>query len=190
MRAVTALVSWQPEGRALDRNGDAGHHERDEVGGGGDALVHCAEQVAEPEPNLRGRMDAFADFVGDQDDGNAALAEDGSELVGVRQDGRVGTTPRQEIGDPDREAVDDDQVELRYQATAGPRDVERLLDGEPFPGPLRPMPGDAVSHVVVGGPGGGDESGARGCGAAEGDGVSALAAPGAAENEMRLVHGD
>jgi hypothetical protein len=49
------------------------------------------------------------------------------------------------------------------------------------------MPGNAIPHVAVGGPGGGDESGAGGCRAAKGDGVSALAAPRAAENEMRLV---
>jgi hypothetical protein len=49
------------------------------------------------------------------------------------------------------------------------------------------MPGNAVPHVTVGDPGGGDESGAGGRRAAKGDRVSALAAPRAAENEMRLV---
>ena len=96
-------------------------------------------------------------------------------------------TTVQEIGDPDREAVDNDQIELGHEATAGTGEVERLLDGEPFTGPLRAMPGNAVPHIAVGGPGGGDESRAHGSRAAEGDGVSALAAPGAAENEMRLV---
>ena len=83
MRAVTTLAPWWPGGRALDRNGDASHHERDEIGGGGDALVHRAEQVAEPEPDLRGRMHALADFVGDDDERDAPLAQDGGELVGV-----------------------------------------------------------------------------------------------------------
>ena len=59
----------------------------------------------------------------------------------------------QEIGDPDREAVDDDQIELGHQATAGAREVEWLLDGEPLTGPLRAMPGNAVPHIAVGGPG-------------------------------------
>jgi hypothetical protein len=49
------------------------------------------------------------------------------------------------------------------------------------------MPGNPIPHVAVGGPSGGDESGAGGCRTAKGDGVSALAAPRAAENEMRLV---
>ena len=71
-------------------------------------------------------------------------------------------TSVQEIGDPDREAVDDDQIELWYQATTGPSEVERLLDGEPFTGPLRAMPGDAVPHIAVAGPSGGDESRAHG----------------------------
>ena len=53
------------------------------------------------------------------------------ELVGRRQDGRVVVAPVQEVGDPEREAVDDDQVEPRRQATAGAGEVERLLDGEP-----------------------------------------------------------
>ena len=187
MSADTALTPWRLGGRALDRNGDTGHHERDAIGGGGDALIHRAEQVAEPEPDLRGRMHTLADFVRDDDERDAALAQDGGELVGVRQDGCVVTAPVQEIGDPDREAVDDDQIELWYQATTGPSEVERLLDGEPFGGPLRPMPGNAIPHVAVGGQGGGDESGAGGCRAAKGDGVTALAAPGATENEMRLV---
>ncbi len=101
VRAVTALTPWRPGGRALDRNGDAGHHQRDEVGGGGDALVHRAEQVAEPEPDRGGRMDTLADLVGDDDERDAALAQDGGELVGGRQDGRVVTASVQEIGDPD-----------------------------------------------------------------------------------------
>jgi hypothetical protein len=63
--------------------------------------------------------------------------------------------------------------------------VERLLDGEPLPGPLRAVPGNAIAHVGVGRPRGGDECGAPRSGATEGDGVAALAAPGTAEYEMR-----
>src|SRR5262245_52893059 len=86
-RSVRALAPRPRRGGALDRNGDAGDHQRDEVGGGGDTLVHGAEKIAKATTDLGGRMHALADLVGDHDDGRAALADHGGDLLGARQNG-------------------------------------------------------------------------------------------------------
>src|SRR5262249_10010655 len=92
----------------------------------------------------------------------------------------------EEIRDPHREAVDDDHLGAAAETAAGGDHVDGLLDGYPARGALRPVALDALAHVAIG-PGGGEEAGRAARRAGQRDGVAALAAPRAAEDEVRLV---
>ena len=138
-------------------------------------------------PIVRRRMHPFADFVRDEHERDQPLVREGREIVSGPKDRVVIAPTVQEVRDPDRQAVDDDQVDLSGEAAAGGRQIARLLDRDPVPRALRPVPGDAISHLAVDAAGRGDEADAPGCRAAEGDGVPTLAAPGASKDEMRLA---
>ena len=96
--------------------------------------------------------------------------------------------PVQEVGDPDREAVDDDQIEPaapgdgRSPATSsGSSTVSHSRGRSARCRAMRSRMSPSEVRAVATNPVRADRR------AAEGDGVSALAAAGAAENEMRLV---
>ena len=110
------------------------------------------------------------------------------ERVGGGQDVRLGVTSEHEVGDPEVHAVDDRERHAARQVPAGADEIERLLDGHPARGPVGAVPRDPRLHVPVERLGGGDERDAIGGERARERGrVSALAAPGAAQDEVRPV---
>src|SRR6185503_7241914 len=138
--------------------------------GGGQTLVDEAQQVAETAAELGGRVYALPDLVGDHDHRDQTLAQQLHEVVR-------------------RGAVDDDQIVCAAGAAAGADEVVGLLDRGPPGRALRPVAGDADSHVPVERTSGGDERHWAMELASLLESVSALTAPGAAQDEMRVMHG-
>src|ERR1051326_143388 len=169
----------------LEDERQARDHEDDAIARRGEPLVHHAEQVAKVQPRFRGRMHAFADFVGDEGHRARASRHDLGELVDGGEDRGVRVAAQHAIRDPDGDAVDDDRVDARPRKLAhARRHLERLFDGGPLRRTLGAMARDARRHVTVARLRGGDERDV-GLRRVRGDRVAALAAARPAENEQR-----
>ena len=86
------------------------------------------------------------------------------------------------VGQPERSAIDKDRL-FGPRVGQGCGKVERGLDRDPAGAPVLAMAGDAVAHLLIPGPGGGDvAAGATGAG----DqllGESGFSRPGTADDE-------
>src|SRR3990172_6311521 len=151
------LRRWE----VLDDHGQAGDHVTDSVRGGGDALVDAPERVPEAQAHLRGRMHAGADLVGHDDEREAPLGKEVREPVGRGQDALLFVTPQEEVGDPERQAVEDHHVPPARQALAGRHYVVGHLERAPALGALGAVARDPRFHVAVEGLGRGEEGAAR-----------------------------
>src|SRR5712691_3044086 len=182
-------IGGSPWRAVFDEEGKAGNHEGDAIGGGREALVNAAEGVLEAYAYLRRGVDAGADLIGHDDERGAPLAHQSRQRVSGREDLFRGIAPEQEIRHPEREAVEDDEVDAIGQAPAGLGDLIGLFDGAPALGPVRLMTRDAPSHVPIGGSRRGEITRARLRGGPRGelDGLAALAAADAAEDQVRLL---
>src|SRR5262245_51829201 len=94
-------------------------------------------------------MHAGADLVGDDDQRDAAKRDEAGEAVSRVDDDRRLLTAQVEVGDPERETVEDDDVVTGGHAFERPHDVVGLLHGGPAARPLGLMPLDARAHVRV-----------------------------------------
>jgi hypothetical protein len=72
----------------------------------------------------------------------------------------IGLRPHQ-IAEPEGEAIDDDDIGLGSGLEYGAGEIERLFDSEPVRWAVLLVAGDAATHFIVFGAGGGDVSDAR-----------------------------
>jgi len=166
----------------FDRDGYAGDHQDHAVGSGREALVGQSQQVAEPQPDRRLGMHAFADFVGDESDIERRSGDEFGQGIDLTQDFVVGFATQQPVGHPDRGAIHDRGVHADGQSVQALDDVEGLLDGAPVPRALGTMACDASRQVGVPRLRCGDERHVtRACMAS--DRVAALAAPGSPKDK-------
>src|SRR5499433_1307810 len=134
-------------------------------------------------------MDAGADLVGDDDERETTKPDEAGEAVGRVDDGRGLLTAQVEVGDPEREAVEDDDVVARGHAFERPHDVVGLLDSGPATRSLRLVPLDSRAHVRVKGLRRRQERAAKAGGKArrQAQRLAALAATDAAQDEFGAV---
>src|SRR5215469_14531320 len=134
-------------------------------------------------------MNARADLVGDDDQGQEALGHEAGQLVAARDDRLVAVASQQTVRHPEGQTIEDGEIVMRGEAATSGDDVECLFHGGPRVWPLGAMTGDARPHVAVEALGGGDESRGAARLSAHGERALTLAAPGAAEDELRTVQG-
>src|SRR5215472_13864261 len=135
-------------------------------------------------------MHAGADLVGDDDEAGAAKPDEAGEAVRRIDDGRSLLTAQVEVGDPECDAVEDDDIVAGGHAFERPHDVMGLLHGDPAARTLGLMPLDARAHVRVEGLRRGQERAAKAGGKArcQSQRLAALAAADAAQNEIGAMH--
>ena len=157
MRRVSARAG-RPGSVALHRERDARHHQGDAVGGGGHALVHETEEVAEPEPDPASR-DARPRRPRSRR-GRGRAPAPGTGTRGRRRRRAIAawsSPPEQAVRDPEGQAVEDGDVDGSGEPAAGAHRVPRRLDGEPVRRALGTVAGDPRGHVGVERLGGGHE---------------------------------
>ena len=145
-------------------------------------LVDEAEHVAVAAPERRRRDDAEADLVADDDrrggPGGGGRGGGGRcTLALVRAEPLL-----EQVGHPEREAVDDD-AGVRRCAGEGGLEREGLLHGRPCSRPLGPVPRDALGHLLVARLRGRDERHRAVPARGEAEREPRLAAAGAAEKD-------
>ena len=149
------------------------------------------KRVAEAQPDLGRRVHAGADLVGHDDEREAALGNEVRERVGRGEDGLLFVAAQEEIGDPERQAVEDHDVRPGPRDSGRPPPRRRAPRGAPARGSLGAVARDPRLHVAVEGLGRGEECSARvPVDIAGGDpqGLSALAASDASEDEIGSMH--
>src|SRR5262249_30268503 len=95
----------------------------------------------------------------------------------------------QTVRDPERQAIDDGEVVGGGEPATRGDHVERLLDGGPAPWPLGAVPRDARSQVGVEPLRGGEKGGGSPRVRAQRQRAQALAASGAAQDELGTMRG-
>ncbi len=156
-RAVPGLRGIAP----LEQQRQASRHQADARAAGRDLLVQPAQRIDIGADLAAHGDDAQADFVADEDQRTGCLF-DGLQQTG---DGRAvdeAIDPVVMVGQPERQAVDDQQT-MRLAVTADDtgqvvRFFHRLHGGE-LPLAVGPVTGNAGAHVVVVRLGSGDEQG-------------------------------
>src|SRR5215470_897539 len=135
-------------------------------------------------------MHAGTDLVGDNDQRDGAKPDEAGEAVGRVDDGRRFLTAQVEVGDPERETVEDDDIVASGHAFERPHNVVGLLHGGPAARPLGLMTLDARSHVRVEGLRRRQERAAKAGGKArrQSQRLPALATADAAQDEIGTMH--
>src|SRR5207244_11721557 len=136
--------------------------------------VHGTQNVTKRPGELVGGHDAQANLVADDDPASPRQLESG--LLGAGADFVVRVTGSQEVGDPQREAVDDHEAAVR-SCLNGSQELERLFSRRPAGRTQLAMPADAFRHLAVLRCGGGDHCHRLSRVAPEAAGEVGLAAP-------------
>src|SRR5262244_3289037 len=170
-----------------DRERNARDHEHHRVAHCRHALIHAAEQISKAQPRRGLGMHALADLVGHHGEARLTSADEPGEGVGFIEDRLVAIAAQQAIGDPEREAIDDEGVAGTLELLQTRHEVERHLDRGPVRWALRAMPRDATGHICIERLGRRHEGDAT-LGGALLDGVATLAAARAADHEERCGH--
>src|SRR5262245_29853853 len=190
-RSLRRVATQIPRRYSVFNDGrNPGHHVADAVDRGGDVLIHLAQDVTEVETGLGRRMHAGADLVGDDDQRDAAKRDEAGEAVSRVDDDRRLLTAQVEVGDPERETVEDDDVVTGGHAFERPHDVVGFLHGGPAVRPLGLMTLDARAHVRVEGLRRCQERAAKVGGKArrQSQRLAALATADAAQDEIGTMH--
>ena len=117
------MRAFQPRrGRRLDPQRRAEHGEVDLVGNASDPLVREAGDLDEHASERRRRMDAHADFVGDEHGVKSTLLQDAHHVVGTRQDPLHRFLMEEQVREPERQTIDDGHVVLGECVERGGRD--------------------------------------------------------------------
>src|SRR5262245_47838921 len=182
--AARRVIARSPR---LDRERNARDHEHHRVAHRRHALIHAAEQISESQPRRGLGVHALPDLVGHHGETRLTAADEPGEGVGFIEDRLVAIAAQQAIGDPEREAIDDESVAGTLELLETRHELERHLDRGPLRWALRAMPRDATAHVRVERLGRRHEGDAT-LGGAPLDGVAALAAARAADHEERCDH--
>src|SRR5579859_8122575 len=149
--------------------------------------VDAAEQVAVATRELVGGDDAEPDFVADRDRRAWACGGGGRRRRGLALD-RLGVEHDERVRDPERQAIDD-QTRAGLDAADRLRELERLLDRLPRPGPFVAVTLDPCRHLHVVCPGGAEEDDRCGLRRGEPHRQLRLAGTGAAEQKHEHLPG-
>ena len=142
-----------------------------------EGCVDAPEDVAIAPAQGRDRDDPEADLVRDDDRQAWTPDRHSGDGLPLRLDRDVAPPLGDQVGDPEREAVDDSGL-VRLECGERRPQLERLLDGRPGGGPLRPVQADTLLHLRVAGSCRGDE---RRDVSSEPHGQGRFSAPGTAE---------
>jgi hypothetical protein len=146
----------------------------DLVGGARNALMRPSGHLHECATERGRRVNAHADFVGDEDRVKPSLFESADDAVHLLEDALHRILAHQEVAEPVGQAVDDHDV-ASLERPERAFQVERLFDGGERVSPVTAVTVDSTLHLVIRLSGGRDESPALAELLGELDGERALA---------------
>src|SRR5437879_1184108 len=136
--------------RRFDGKGKTGDHERHAIARGGQTLVHQAKQVTESKAVGRLRMDALADFVADEREIAGAATDELRQRRALIEDHLIGVAAKETIGDPERDAIDEDRVGAAVEPGQRTDEIVRFFDRNRRPSAVSgwtPSPTSLLTNV-------------------------------------------
>src|SRR5271170_2658092 len=188
-REVAGSLSNSAEGdrharRRLQHERQTGGDEHDRVAGARHLLIETALPVAKVATKRRLRHDAETDLIRDKNDRAGERPYDFSEPARLDRDVALRES---EIGEPERQTINDDRPLLARLARERVDKIALLFDRRPAFAALGAMTSNSRRHFIISRPGGGDQQAGWFGGLSEQTSVAALSRSGAAERQQATV---